>query len=127
MGFDDRKRGGVNEAGYPSKRPKPELDPAQNPYLAHMYQDEDNGNYGRQTKGNRDDGSILSTFVRHKTTSEDATWAENGPANPFNGNPLSKQYFKILETRRKLPVHQQRWVSFVLIGGVCHANHFSQG
>lgn len=94
MAYEDKKRGG-EETGYPSKRPKPEMDPAQNPYLAHMYQDDGRG--------------VLSTFVRHKTTSKDATRAENGPANPFNGNPLSKQYFKILETRRNLPVHQQRY------------------
>lgn len=112
MGYEDKKRGG-EEAGYPSKRPKSDMDPAQNPYLAHMYQNEEKG---RQYKDSRDDGSILSTFVRHKTTSKDATRAENGPANPFNGNPLSKQYFKILETRRSLPVHQQRYVPFILIG-----------
>lgn len=105
MGIEDRKRRG-NDSEYPSKRPKPEIDPSQNPYLAHMYTEEGNGTYGRQNEG--DDGSILSTFMRHKTTSKDAEAAENGPANPFNGNPLSKQYFNILQGRRNLPVHQQR-------------------
>lgn len=107
MGYEDKKRRGEAHE-YPSKRPKPELDPTQNPYLAHMYPEGDSGNYGWQIKSNRDDRSVLSTFVRHKTTSADAMRAENGPANPFNGNTLSKQYFKILETRRSLPVHQQR-------------------
>ena len=34
--------------------------------------------------------------------------AEDGPSNPFNGQPLSQKYFSILKTRRNLPVHVQR-------------------
>lgn len=82
------------------------MDPSQNPYLAHMYE-EDTGSAGRPGKGGNTE-SILNTFRRHQTTTEQANKAEDGPLNPFNGNPLSNQYFKILKTRRNLPVHQQR-------------------
>ncbi|KAI5846500.1 P-loop containing nucleoside triphosphate hydrolase protein [Morchella snyderi] len=98
MAYEDKKRRG-NESEYPSKRSKSEMDPSQNPYLAHMY--EDTGSAGRPV-------SILNTFKRHQTTTKQARKAENGPLNPFNGNTLSNQYFKILEMRRNLPVHQQR-------------------
>lgn len=47
-------------------------------------------------------------FKRHKTTAAIAMKAEDGPSNPFTGEPLSNQYFKILQTRRNLPVHVQR-------------------
>ncbi|KAH8152934.1 uncharacterized protein LAJ45_03161 [Morchella importuna] len=105
MAYEDKKRRG-NESEYPSKRSKSEMDPSQNPYLAHMYE-EDTGSAGRPGKGGNT-GSILNTFRRHQTTTEQANKAEDGPLNPFNGNPLSNQYFKILKTRRNLPVHQQR-------------------
>jgi pre-mRNA-splicing factor ATP-dependent RNA helicase DHX15/PRP43 len=94
----------------PSKRSKADggiSDPAQNPYLAHMYeepQSEWNGN-----------GGILSTFKRHQTTAKDAQKAEDGPENPLNGNQLSKNYFKILQTRRNLPVHAQRYVHCLIV------------
>jgi pre-mRNA-splicing factor ATP-dependent RNA helicase DHX15/PRP43 len=75
-----------------------EADPSYNPYLAHMY--EENGN-GSSKRG-------LSHFKRHETTAQQAHYAESGPDNPFNGAPLSNQYFNILRTRRDLPVHKQR-------------------
>lgn len=94
-----------------------------NPYLAHMYAEQDDG--GAATDGNnmpysngvsrRMNGStngsaktILSTFKRHGTSAMDAKKAEDGPMNPFNGNQLSDRYFGILKTRRDLPVHAQR-------------------
>lgn len=82
-----------------------DLDPAANPYLAHMY-DNDNG-YGGARNGNRDQTS-LAAFTRHATTASQAHGAEDGPLNPLNNSPLSKQYFNILKTRRDLPVHKQR-------------------
>ena len=105
--------------------------PRSNPYLAHMYQDEDSdsgsgggvslgnlsGNgHGAVKPANRLDGSSsdlssvsdLANFPRHATTSRMAMKAEDGPMNPFNGKPLSKRYFDILKVRRDLPVHQQR-------------------
>jgi pre-mRNA-splicing factor ATP-dependent RNA helicase DHX15/PRP43 len=68
------------------------LNPAANPYLAHMYENK----------------NPLSKFQRHKTTAAQAHTAEDGPNNPFNGAPLSQNYFSILKTRRDLPVHRQR-------------------
>jgi len=98
---------------------KKENDPKSNPYLAHMYKEEDeeevgyNGysnGYGKGTirTNGVSDSSTLARLPRHKTTATMATNAENGPNNPFSGQPLSKQYFNILKTRRNLPVHQQR-------------------
>lgn len=55
------------------------------------------------------DSSIpLSELKRHSTTAADAERLENGPTNPFNGEQLSENYFKILKIRRDLPVHAQR-------------------
>ncbi|OJD37919.1 pre-mrna-splicing factor atp-dependent rna helicase prp43 [Diplodia corticola] len=63
-----------------------ELDPKANPYLAHMYDGGSNG-----AANGFDSGSALSKFRRHKTTCEDAQQAEDGPNNPFTGQPLSKK------------------------------------
>lgn len=98
-------------------------DPKMNPYLAHMYEDQNdsgyntgysngdgNGNGGvKLTKqyGRSDDNSMVN-MPRHKTTAEMARKAEEGPNNPYNGKSLSKQYFNILKSRRGLPVHAQR-------------------
>ncbi|RFU34540.1 hypothetical protein B7463_g1779, partial [Scytalidium lignicola] len=96
-----------------SKRVKTgEMDPSQNPYLAHRYEKEVsyNNGYGSQNRNGYKFSSngTLSNFERHATTAAQAHTAEDGPENPFNGNPLSEQYFKILKTRRDLPVHKQR-------------------
>lgn len=95
-----------------AKRPKlEESDPAKNPYLAHMYenQEESYGNsYGNSSRNRSSAPTGLSKFKRHATTALQAHAAENGPNNPFNNVPLSKQYFDILKTRRDLPVHKQR-------------------
>ena len=101
-----------------AKRPRTD-DPAQNPYLAHMYGAQDNSasyngysnNSYSKSNGNGNGASArtgLSDFKRHATTALQAHTAEDGPNNPFNTTPLSKQYFKILKTRRDLPVHKQR-------------------
>lgn len=45
---------------------------------------------------------------RNHSTADLARKAEDGPSNFFNGEPLSAGYFKILQKRRDLPVHQQR-------------------
>ncbi|WPH04447.1 Pre-mRNA-splicing factor ATP-dependent RNA helicase PRP43 [Acrodontium crateriforme] len=87
------------------KRQKTSDQDRSNPYLAHMYNDENAGN--GQTNGHAND-SILSTFKRHATTAAGVRKAEDGPNNPFNGAPLSQRYFSILKTRRGLPVHAQR-------------------
>lgn len=97
--------------------------PKMNPYLAHMYGDQNddssyntsysngygNGNgakLGYNTAGGS--SSSISSMPRHKTTADMAKKAEDGPNNPFSGKPLSKQYFTILKQRRGLPVHAQR-------------------
>ena len=101
------------------KLAKKESDPRSNPYLAHMYEEEEvedtgyNGysnGYGKITYkiNGVSDASTLARLPRHKTTAAMAKKAENGPNNPFSGNPLSTQYFGILKTRRNLPVHAQR-------------------
>ncbi|KAH8816342.1 P-loop containing nucleoside triphosphate hydrolase protein [Xylogone sp. PMI_703] len=92
-----------------SKRVKTEeMDPSKNPYLAHMYEKDGNG-YGSQGwNGKSSSSGTLTNWQRHATTAEQAHAAEDGPLNPFNGNPLSEQYFNILKTRRDLPVHKQR-------------------
>ncbi|KAJ8063182.1 hypothetical protein OCU04_008421 [Sclerotinia nivalis] len=88
-----------------AKRPRTDdMDPKSNPYLAHMYEEESNG-WGNGSSGT---GSGLTKFKRHQTTAAQAHEAEDGPLNPFNDKPLSKQYFNILKTRRDLPVHRQR-------------------
>lgn len=87
-----------------AKRPRTDdMDPKANPYLAHMY-GESNG-WGNGSNGA---GSGFANFKRHHTTAAQAHVAEDGPSNPLNEKPLSKQYFSILKTRRNLPVHKQR-------------------
>ena len=99
---------------------KKEMDPRMNPYLAHKYEEpaEDEDSYNGYNNGyirptHRMNGlshaSSLSRFPRHKSTAAMAKDAEDGPNNPFSGQPLSSQYFNILKTRRNLPVHQQRY------------------
>ncbi|KAL9117059.1 MAG: hypothetical protein Q9187_006409 [Circinaria calcarea] len=92
-----------------------EMDPKENPYLAHMYNAPpiengySNGYEVTRPKSNgSQQGTALSKFPRHATDAAMAKRAEDGPNNPFNGQPLSKQYFNILKTRRNLPVHVQR-------------------
>ncbi|EEH49466.1 pre-mRNA-splicing factor ATP-dependent RNA helicase PRP43 [Paracoccidioides brasiliensis Pb18] len=87
------------------KRQKTEtadMDPRQNKYLAHWYEDE------KPSNGHSAEGSILDEFERHKTTAAMAREAEDAAVNPFNGKPLSNRYFSILKQRRDLPVHSQR-------------------
>ena len=103
---------------------KKDFDPRVNPYLAHRYEEpaEDEGNFNGYTNGyartiKRTDGALkassLAGLPRHKSTAAIAQKAEDGPNNPFNGQPLSSQYFSILKTRRNLPVHQQRYARFI--------------
>lgn len=104
-GFSDDKRA-------VKKQKMSGADPKANPYLAHMYDEEDHSGgvslfadrKSQQTNG----ATPLSSFERYATTAKQATLAEDGPKNPFNGKPLSERYFSILKTRRNLPVAQQR-------------------
>ncbi|KAI9478307.1 MAG: P-loop containing nucleoside triphosphate hydrolase protein [Benjaminiella poitrasii] len=67
-----------------------------NPYLAHWNED---GN----SKSNPFDG-----MKPRNTNAKQAEKLENGTNNPFTNKPFSAKYQKILEGRRKLPVHAQR-------------------
>ncbi|EFR00310.1 pre-mRNA-splicing factor ATP-dependent RNA helicase PRP43 [Nannizzia gypsea CBS 118893] len=78
-----------------------ESDPRSNPYLAHMYENED-------ASCGTNDESPLAAFRRHETTAEMASEVEGGSVNPFTGQSFSSRYVSILKTRRDLPVHQQR-------------------
>lgn len=96
-----------------NKRQKTTTEDSSNPYLAHMYEGGDsqgyeNGNGNAYTTLSSGSSDGLTHFKRHATTSALAAKAEDGPNNPFNGNPLSEKYFRILKTRRNLPVHSQR-------------------
>ena len=93
-----------------------DMDPKANPYLAHYYEDSANDAYNNgfgyassQLRGNGMQQQMpLSKFPRHATNAAMAMKAEDGPTNPFSGQPLSNRYFSILKTRRDLPVHAQR-------------------
>ncbi|OQE27247.1 hypothetical protein PENSTE_c004G00570 [Penicillium steckii] len=91
-----------SEDGSRAKRQKMDAgDPKNNPYLAHMYEDNDASSNGGLSSG-------FAKFKRHQTTAALAKKAEDGDVNPFNGQPFSSKYFSILKGRRDLPVHQQR-------------------
>lgn len=106
----DRRPDGGGSRAKRLKTEATDLDPRDNPYLAHMYADE------QQTNGSQSwtDGSqsILAGFKRHSTTAAMAKKAEDSKINPFNGKPMSERYFSILKTRRDLPVHAQRYVLY---------------
>jgi hypothetical protein len=68
-----------------------------NPYLAHMHEDDSANGYGP-----------LDGMKRHETTAQQAAKVEDLAINPFTGRAHSQQYFRILQTRRELPVHKQR-------------------
>ncbi|KAL8732123.1 MAG: hypothetical protein Q9181_004061 [Wetmoreana brouardii] len=114
----------MEDSGRTKRLKTEDSDPKMNPYLAHMYEDQNddsgyntgysNGNgYGSggvSLKSHHGGGesSGLAKMPRHNTTADMARKAEDGPDNPFSGIPLSKQYFNILKSRRNLPVHAQR-------------------
>ncbi|KAL1855403.1 DEAH-box ATP-dependent RNA helicase prp43 [Paecilomyces lecythidis] len=101
----DRRPDGEGSRAKRQKTEKEDMDPRNNPYLAHMYADESNGN---AQNGAADGKGPFAKFKRHQTTAEMAQKAEDGETNPFNGKPFSNKYFSILKTRRDLPVHAQR-------------------
>lgn len=67
-----------------------------NPYLAHLNED-----------GNAEKNAFNGLIPR-KTTAEQAEKLENAETNPFTNKTFSAKYQKILQGRRKLPVHAQR-------------------
>ncbi|KAI8378133.1 P-loop containing nucleoside triphosphate hydrolase protein [Choanephora cucurbitarum] len=66
-----------------------------NPYLAHL-------------KTDKDESNPFKGMIPRKTTAKQAEKLENDTNNPFTGKAFSAKYQKILEGRRKLPVHAQR-------------------
>ncbi len=68
----------------------------ENPYLAH-----------RTTPMNRVSGAVhpLHGWSPRKVTAEQVRKAMDGDVNPFTKQPVSAQYKKIMEARRKLPVY----------------------
>lgn len=86
------------------KMSKTEVDPRDNPYLAHMY--ESSGDSSRYADGAGD--KPFGKMKRRQTTATQAKEVEDGATNPFNGQPFSNKYFSILKGRRDLPVHAQR-------------------
>lgn len=89
------KRSSVESDAQDSKRIKTDDKP--NPYLAHLNMD-----------GANDFKSPLDEMERHNTTALQAAKAEDSDINPWTGKPHSENYFKILRTRRDLPVSKQR-------------------
>ncbi|KAK0748490.1 P-loop containing nucleoside triphosphate hydrolase protein [Apiosordaria backusii] len=90
------KRSSVESDAQDSKRIK--TDDKYNPYLAHLNMD----------GANDDFKSPLDEMERHNTTALQAAKAEDSDTNPWTGKPHSENYFKILKTRRDLPVSKQR-------------------
>ena len=78
-------------------------DSGYNPYLAHM-RDED-------AAGGADGTGAFAGVTRRQTTAKQAERIEDSDTNPFTERPHSTQYFRILESRRDLPVHKQRYAA----------------
>ncbi|CAG8440529.1 3457_t:CDS:2 [Ambispora gerdemannii] len=75
-------------------------DTGYNPYLAHLT--------NQQLTSNINSRSPLDGFIPGKTTAEQARKVEEGKINPFTSKSYSPEYYKLLSTRRNLPVHAQR-------------------
>ncbi|KAK6845553.1 pre-mRNA-splicing factor ATP-dependent RNA helicase prp43 [Apiospora arundinis] len=103
----DRKRLGSEKEEASAKRVKKDEDIANNPYLAHM-KEENTMENGSRYSSRLPAGSPFAEFERRATTAKQAAKAEEGDNNPFTGEPHSPQYFNILKSRRDLPVHKQR-------------------
>ncbi|KAB5582364.1 P-loop containing nucleoside triphosphate hydrolase protein [Coniochaeta sp. 2T2.1] len=83
-------------------------DSTYNPYLAHTYAENvmprSYGGSSEYTNGS----SLLSDMERRNTTAKQHETAEEAEFNPWTGNPHTEKYFRILKTRRDLPVAKQR-------------------
>ena len=103
-------RTGDQVGGGPAKRQKTsgDMDPKNNPYLAHVYENGTNGHSNGGMTPPSKSGTPLDEMQRHATTAKEAQAAEDGSVNPFTGNQFSERYLSILKTRRNLPVHAQR-------------------
>ncbi|KKP03885.1 pre-mRNA-splicing factor ATP-dependent RNA helicase prp43 [Trichoderma harzianum] len=88
-----------------SSNKKTKMDGKANPYLAHMYEEENGNGWG---SGEPSPNSPLAGMKRRQTSAQEASKAEDSDSNPFTGRQHSQKYFQILQTRRDLPVHKQR-------------------
>jgi pre-mRNA-splicing factor ATP-dependent RNA helicase DHX15/PRP43 len=79
-----------------------------NPYLAHL------------NEGGKSDAEAFNGLIPRKTTAEQAEKLENAAVNPFTNKAFSAKYQKILEGRRKLPVHAKRQEFLDMV----HSNQF---
>ena len=82
-----------------------------NPYLDHHFDtspDVDSSDKKIKKKKKKSKHRTDSDNVPAVTESMDMSVAEDGPTNFFTGSQHSERYFRILETRKKLPVHGQR-------------------
>lgn len=86
------------------KMKKGEGEEKYNPYLAHMYDGEENGDALEPGPN-----SPMAGMKRRQTTAAQAAKAEDSDTCPFTGRSHSQQYFQILEKRRDLPVCKQRY------------------
>jgi pre-mRNA-splicing factor ATP-dependent RNA helicase DHX15/PRP43 len=77
-----------------------------NPYLAHMYEEENGNGNGSASRNGADDA--FADFVPRQTTAKQAEDVEDLDYNAFTGKQHTKKYFDILKSRRDLPVHKQR-------------------
>jgi pre-mRNA-splicing factor ATP-dependent RNA helicase DHX15/PRP43 len=96
----------------PAKRQKTSgtaMDPRNNPYLAHHYEEDESAPL--KSTYNSKNMSPMSNLPRHETTAAQAMELEDRANNPYTGSPFSQRYFNILKVRRGLPVHAQRYVS----------------
>ncbi|PLB42093.1 DEAH-box ATP-dependent RNA helicase PRP43 [Aspergillus candidus] len=97
----DRRSDSEGSRAKRQKMDKASTDPKNNPYLAHMYEDE-------SANGALSKSSAFAKVKRHRTTAAQAQKIEDGDINPFSEQPFSNKYFSILKGRRDLPVHAQR-------------------
>jgi pre-mRNA-splicing factor ATP-dependent RNA helicase DHX15/PRP43 len=102
--MDDDSSNGSKRVKFDSSSDATKTDGTYNPYLAHTYSDDATSRgYGSSSAS-----SLLSGLERRATTAQDAEKAEDGEYNPWTSNPHSEKYFRILKTRRDLPVQKQR-------------------
>ncbi|ROV95065.1 hypothetical protein VSDG_05850 [Cytospora chrysosperma] len=72
-----------------------------NPYLAHHYD-------GQNGSSKSAAWPAFEGITRHETTAATAARLEEADINPWNKEPHSQQYFRILDGRKNLPVHKHR-------------------
>ncbi|OAA57477.1 pre-mRNA splicing factor RNA helicase [Niveomyces insectorum RCEF 264] len=89
---------------------KSDAKPAYNKYLAHMYagDGDDGAEKGGERRPVHPSAPFFKGLTRHATTAAQVAAVEDGEYNAFTGRPHTQQYFRILTTRRDLPVSKQR-------------------